>query len=350
MKKVLISLLFVFSFFMIACDKHVSYKEMYQNAIEAAERAYRKEGKTGKVEIEKFYGEYNGAYVVNPDINKESNSNACAVGRYYVDEYKFEFPYFTNMAYVIYNNKFYGFDEAYRLGILTLNDIKDMYEVHCTPMLGEVRGSYYDKYLKGIKGVSYKDVKLEKYFESANVSYYRLSCDYIENEEINEVFEVGSIKFEFNNKDDMMYIFHENELYTLKEAYENFDYYKEHINEIYALYLGEFGREVSSEWLKEYYYEYYKSEMNFSLDDVEITNVIGVYGTVIVAQIQPGYGFNLHLERTYEFGNYVFTFENDYYDLDIINLSDNKIYKLDKHNWSLSGEDIRDIWNKLYAE
>ena len=54
--------------------------------------------------------------------------------------------------------------------------------------------------------------------------------------------------------------------------------------------------------------------MNFSLDDVEITNVIGVYGTVIVAQIQPGYGFNLHLERTYEFGNYVFTFENDYYE------------------------------------
>ena len=348
MKKILIILLLICSLFIIGCNTNKSYEKIYNKAIEIAERAYEQKGVTGEVEIEKFYGEYNGVYVLNTYLKGYDGMHRGVQGRCKVEDYIFTFGSIDNMAYAIYNDTFYRFDEAYELGLLTLGDIKDMYEVHCTAMLGEVRGAYYDKYLKDIDEASYKDVKLENFCKKDGLSYYRLSCKYIEDEEINEVFELGSRKFEFKNRNDMIYFLHDNKLYTIKEAYENFEYYKEHIKEIHTLYLEEFANKYGYEWAKEYYYKYMKNIIHISLDDIEVTNIIGVYGTVIVAQVQPGYGPNLNSEKRYEIEDYVFIFENDYYDLDIINLSSGSVHNLDKYYWSLDIGDIRDIWNKLY--
>ena len=245
MKKILIILLMILSISLVACSD--KYEKIYNKAIEVTEKAYKKEGKVGEVIIEKFYGEYNGVYVLNPYLKGYDGGYRGSEGFYKVENYRFSFGSEDNMAYAIYDNTFYGFNEAYELGLLTLDDIKEIYEIHCTHLLLEAKYAYYERYLKKIKGTTWKDVKLEldylsdiPEFSSPNHNYtiMKLSSEYINNVEINETFQVDDMNFEFKNQNDMIYVIYQNKLYTLKEAYENLLFIKNRIDKIYLLYLA----------------------------------------------------------------------------------------------------------------
>ena len=354
MKKILIILLMILSISLVACSD--KYEKIYNKAIEVTEKAYKKEGKVGEVIIEKFYGEYNGVYVLNPYLKGYDGGYRGSEGFYKVENYRFSFGSEDNMAYAIYDNTFYGFNEAYELGLLTLDDIKEIYEIHCTPLLLEAKYAYYERYLSDFKDASYKDVKLEEeflscrstgYIQTYDYALFKLSSEYIANDEINDVFEIGKMKFEFKNQNDIIYLVYNNQLYTLKEAYESFDFIKERINEIYVLNLENNVTSLSYEWLKEYYNEYYTN--HFKSENVKITDVVGIYGTTIVVLVEPVNGISDNHEKIYQKGGLEFVLNGKYYDIEVIDLKENDIVRFDKSSSYLEKENYQDIWNKLFA-
>ncbi len=376
MKKIFIILLLAFTMFTFACDNNdmMTYEEEYEQAVKANEKAYKHYEKNKNkyykggvgLEIDIYYGKYGKTYIVDTNHNGSHFTEVNIK----LGKYTFVFWQESLVPLAIYNKRYYDLEEAYEKGYLSDEDVKAFYDVYLVQeklfyntnaCFLDVRNAFFNKVLKNVEEASYKSVEIfdaldtKHLNDSLNIQVIaRFNSPYLENKKIDKEVKVGSFKFEYEYTNDIIYVMHNNVLYTLEEAYNEINKFSELLPAIYGYYLNGDINKIDLDSIKEYFYEYYK-EYGVTLEDVEITNVIGLYksdyGAVIVAQIQPGIGYNLHTERVYEKYIYKFVFENDYNDLDIIDLYNNEIVKLDKAMLTILKQDaLEDIKDQLDIE
>lgn len=349
MKKILMLILVIFSMFMFGCDKVESFEEEYADACKANEEAYNhymknedrflKGGAGPKIDI--YYGKYDDVYIVDTNKGKAHLS----VVYIKLGLYSFYFSSGASTPLAIYKNRYYDLEEAYEKGYLKNKEVKEFwelwkkYEDFSLKFDGyylQTLNAYYNRFLKDVEGATYKDVEIidlmdVRYFEKPIQAIGKITSDYIDNKKIDKVEMVGPFEFKYKYTNDIIYVMADNILYTLEEAYNTIPYVSKIISEIYGYYVNGDISKISTDTIKKYFCEYY-SMNNFTLEEIEVTKVIAAfYGrteNVIVVQVQPGVGFNLDKERKYELYGYEFIFENDYYDLDIIDLKTNRILNL----------------------
>ena len=131
-RKLYIFILLILScFLLISCNKDLSEKSEKQ-IINTLEREYLKQyvkeeypwANRSWIIFSKYYGEYNNAYIMAFKVKGVIYTTDLPVEE--IEGYKF---WFSSIRPLVYKDgTFYGFKQAYDIGILTIEDIKELYD------------------------------------------------------------------------------------------------------------------------------------------------------------------------------------------------------------------------------
>ena len=258
------------------------------------------------VHIYKYAGNYNGAEVVNI-----SRGGVDIPRSDYVADYKFYCSHAADFYEVLYDNKIYRLNEAYELGILTYENIKEIYRVNAlvrayqnTYLMDEYRYKevltvygeerlkqrFYNSYYKDL--TTYEDLYIKRFidgFWENDIYYYACILDYngsnYKKENYTET--IYGYTFEYDDNNTMKLINSNNEVYSLKEAYnlniisdKRIEYLNWSFNKVYTVdFILEQQKYVTEknpkymERIKERYLEIFYPDSEYSIEDLEIVEM-----------------------------------------------------------------------------
>lgn len=295
------------------------------------------------VHIYKYAGNYNGAEVVN------ISRGGVDVPRYdYVADYMFYGSHGGDYYEVLYDNKIYRLNEAYELGILTYENIKEIYRVNAllrayqnTYLMDEyfykevltvygeerLKQRFYNSYYKDL--TTYEDLYIKRFidgFWENDIYYYACILDYNGSnyEKGNYSETISGYTFEYDDNNTMKLISSNNEVYSLKEAYnlglvsyKYVDYLYNSFNDEYTVdFILEQQKYVTEQKpqhmdrIKQRYLEIFYPDSEYSIEDLEIVEMYcaSSYGLNVVKIINTK---DIKEEKLYTVELDGYTFIND---------------------------------------
>lgn len=286
-------------------------------------QAYDPSSNLEDIIITRYCGNYNGAEVV-----KESKGGADILISDKVADFSFRGAHAADYYEVIYNNKLYRLNEAYENNILTYEDIKEIYRLNALwrayendvlsdeyrhkmvlTIYGEQRllQRFYDNYYKDnvisdINDLLIKTYVCGKWNKNLDIYYDFAIVDYKGSNYVKGEYKevLGGYEFIYPDNNTIKVISSNNEVYTLKEAYNmnylSFDdieyiqhFYESQYTVDYILNEQELGLQAYPKRvdnIKQRYLEKFYPDSEYTIDDLEIVEMycVSSYG-IYVAKI-----------------------------------------------------------------